>query len=218
MLPIVPRPFRRAARPAPPPRAALAAAALALVVACASAEAARPATAPTPEEGARAFYGKVVRLGIRGVPDATQLREIAPAVSSSLARALRDAAGAERRHRKATGNREPPLWEGDVFSSLFEGPTEATVDRCQTEGDHAQCIASLSFRDYFGGSHRWNDRAIMVRERGRWVVDDIAYEARWAFGNKGTLRANLADVVAQAPKDGGKGASATGKSSRARGR
>jgi hypothetical protein len=216
----------RAPRPRPPdataralrPRPLGAAIAIVLLSVAFPGNAARPAPAATPEEGARSFYAKVVALKARGVPDRAQQRQLAPTISSALAAALRTAGDAEQRHRKATGNREPPLWEGDVFSSLFEGPTEASVDRCHAEGDHAQCVVSLSYRDYFGGSHRWNDRAILVRERGRWVVDDVGYEARWAFGNKGMLRENLRAATAQAPKDGGGKPSASGKGSRARGR
>jgi len=201
------------------PRPLLRIAIVAIVAACArTAGAAPPASPPVPEDGARAFYGKALALKVSGMPDRAQQRQLAPVVSQGLARALRAAADAEARHRQAAGNTAPPLWQGDPFSSLFEGPTEATVDRCQAEGEHAQCIVSLAYRDYFGGGHRWNDRAMLVRERGRWVVDDIAYEARWAFGNKGTLRANLAHVVAEAPAEARRRPSGAGRSSPARGR
>lgn len=201
--------------------------ALASIALAAPSHAARDKAPAPPEDGARAFYAKVLAVRARGIPDAAQRRALAPAISRALASDLREAAEAERRHRKAARNDAPPLVQGDVFSSLVDGAREANVERCMAEGDHAQCVASLGFRDAFGGALRWQDRALLVRERGRWVVDDVAYEARWPFANKGTLRAALHDVVAQAPppEQRGKGArpppravSEPAAASRARGR
>jgi hypothetical protein len=153
----------------------------------------------TPEGAARAFYQRVTPMRIAGLPGARQQRELAPLLSTALSRALREAAEAERRRERAKarpGDRAP---RGNPFTSLAEGAREASVERCFAEGDHAQCPVSLSFRDAFGATQRWQDRAVLVREKGRWLIDDIAYEARWPYANKGTLSRTLKAIAGSAP-------------------
>lgn len=160
------------------------------------------ATAPaaTPEDGARAFYAVYLAARVMGLPTVAAQRRFAPTLSTSLASALAAAGAAEDRHFKATKNQEPPLWEGDPFTSLFEGAQRAKVERCRVDGERAECDVALGFRDPRSRVEQsWHDRARLVRERGGWVVDDIAYGGGWDFGPKGTLKANLAQVAAYKP-------------------
>jgi len=158
------------------------------------------AAGATPEAGARAFYA-VYRAGkIMGMPSAAQQRRLAPVVSADLAAALKAGAEAEERHFRATKNQEPPLWEGDAFTSLFEGAQKADVGACSESGPLAECDVALLYRDPATRKEQhWHDRARMVRERGQWVVDDIAYGGTWDFGPKGTLRDNLKATAAYRP-------------------
>ena len=133
------------------------------------------AAGATPDAGARAFYAIYAAARVMGLPSAAQQRRLAPVVSTELAAALRAAGEAEERHFRATKNQEPPLWEGDPFSSLFEGAQQAAVGVCGETGERADCDVALSARDPATRKQtRWHDRALLVRERGQWVVDDIA--------------------------------------------
>ncbi len=154
------------------------------------------AAAGTAEDAARAFYAVYISAKVSGVPSRREQLRFAPALSERLTSSLRAASDAEARHLKATKNQEPPLWEGDIFSSLFEGATRADVGHCTVSGDSAQCDVTLAYRDAATGAEQtWHDRAVLVRERGVWLVDDIAYGATWSFGPKGTLRANLEEIA-----------------------
>ena len=108
------------------PALAVILAALAALAACARADS--PAAPELPGRAVRAFYAERQRLGVAGAPNAEQLAALAPLVSDTL-RALLDAA---RRLRDAESARapeeKPPFVEGDLFSSLFEGPTAFAVD------------------------------------------------------------------------------------------
>jgi hypothetical protein len=158
------------------------------------------AAGATPDAGARAFYAVYASAKVMGIPSAAQQRRLAPVVSAELAAALRAAGDAEERHFKATKNQEPPLWEGDPFSSLFEGAQQAAVGTCAQTGERADCDVVLTARDPATRKQtRWHDHALLVRERGQWVVDDIAYGGSWDFGPKGTLRANLKETAAYRP-------------------
>jgi hypothetical protein len=144
----------------------------------------------TPEPPARvvrAFYDTRLRLAVDGAPSAEQLAALAPLVSDTL-RALLDSA---RRLRDAEAARapdeKPPFVEGDLFSSLFEGPTAFTVD---TAALGPRVPVHLTRADDSGRSE-WTDRVVVREERGRWVVDDVEYGGTWQFANKGTLRASL---------------------------
>ena len=74
------------------------------------------------------------------------------------------------------------------------------MGRCTTRGEAAHCVVTLMIRDPVTGiDHRWRDTAIVRRERGTWVVDDVEYGARWPWANSGTLRANLQASFAPPP-------------------
>ena len=152
--------------------------------------------AGAPDEAARAFYAVYISARVSGVPSRRDQLRFAPTISERLASALLAASDAEARHLKSTKNQEPPLWEGDVFSSLFEGATRAEVGNCAMTGERAQCDVTLAYRDAATRNEQtWHDRVVLVRERGVWLVDDIAYGATWSFGPKGTLRANLEEIA-----------------------
>ncbi|HEY3178221.1 MAG TPA: DUF3828 domain-containing protein [Casimicrobiaceae bacterium] len=158
------------------------------------------AAAPRPADATLAFYATYRDTKMAGLPSPTQLRRFLPVISTALAKDLRAASAAEARHFKATKNEEPPLWEGDVFTSLFEGAQRANIVQCTIDGDRAQCDVALEYREREGAiDQQWQDQALLVRERDRWVVDDIRYGGTWDFGPKGTLRANLREIASYGP-------------------
>lgn len=154
------------------------------------------AAAPTPAGATRAFYDAYLAAQVRGIPDAKTRAVFAPLISGALDKALADADAAEQLHLKLTKNEEPPLVEGDPFSSLFEGATSYKLGKCEEKGETATCAVDLT---YAGARDEkptdWTDKAILVKEGGGWVVDDLDFGATWDFGNKGRMRDLLAEVA-----------------------
>lgn len=150
----------------------------------------------TPAAATRAFYDTYLAAKVRGIPDARTRALFTPLISGALDKALADAGAAEALHLKLTKNEEPPLVEGDPFSSLFEGATSYKLGKCEEKGRTATCAVELT---YAGAPDEkptdWTDRAILVKERGGWVVDDLDFGATWDFGNKGRVRNLLAEVA-----------------------
>ncbi|HKU96011.1 MAG TPA: hypothetical protein VJR58_12080 [Vineibacter sp.] len=162
-----------------------------------SAVAAPPSGAPS--EAAGTFYAAYLKLPRGGVPNAEQRRSLQAVLSPALERLLAAADAAEARHAKRTRNEVPPLVEGDLFTSLFEGATRATVVTCSHEAKAAICVVALSYKD--GRSETaWQDRVHLVPGGGRWVVDDIEYAGGWDFARRGRLSETLKAVIREADR------------------
>ena len=136
---------------------------------------------------ANAFYSQAASKGLSGIgiPDAPARARLAPLLTSRLAKQMADAATAQARFT-AKHKDSPPLIEGDIFSSLFEGPTAWKVGACSGDAKIARCRVSLSRQDPGQKPVSWTDTLVLANDGG-WKVDDLAYDADFAFGNTGTL-------------------------------
>ena len=159
------------------------------------------AQGPGPDRVATGFYKLYLQLKPRGIPDASTRKEFKPYLTASLADELKRAELAEEAHRKATQDMEPPLLEGDPFTSLFEGATSYKVDSCTVEGARAYCDVDLAFVAEAGARPTtWTDKLALVNRVGGWRVDDVQFGGAWDFAQHGSLRASLRDVIRQAGK------------------
>lgn len=129
-----------------------------------------------------------------GVPSASDRAKYAPFLSPSLEKLLVDAEAAELRFAKANKN-SPPLIEGDLFSSLFEGATSLQVGVCSGDARTGQCAVRLEYAEADSKPIDWTDTVYLVNTPGGWRVDDIAYGGNWAFGNKGRLSETLKQTI-----------------------
>lgn len=152
----------------------------------------------SPPAAARAFYGIYLRLPHDGVPGASARAHLRPVVSARLGALLARADAAEREHTRRTHNQEPPILEGDVFTSLFEGAGRFKVEGCQAWPARAICSVALSYSSPHDKPAHWRDRVVLVHAAGGWRVDDVVYGGTWAFGNKGRLSDSLKSVVSEA--------------------
>src|SRR5262249_52134763 len=143
------------------------------------------------------------------IPDATERLRYSPVLSPRLNKQLADAAAAQGRLTAKVRNAVPPMLEGDIFSSLFEGATTWKIGACQTDtrmGDSrsARCPVSLSYvpppAPKAQKPANWNDTVLLVKTPKGWKVDDVIYDAGFAFGNTGRLSGMLEMVVAANPK------------------
>jgi hypothetical protein len=155
-----------------------------------------------------ATYAAIPRSG--GIPGPAARARLAPLLSSRLAGMINAAAAAEARfHAKV--KQAPPLIEGDLFSSQFEGFQSYRVGACTAASAAGRCTVQLHYQSPglpSGSGARgqtnsqpvdWNDEILFIKAGGQWKVDDIAYKGAFAFGNTGLLSQTLAMVVRSAP-------------------
>jgi hypothetical protein len=160
--------------------------------------------AEDPAAAADAFYGVYNSQHAQGgIPDATVRVRYAPVLSPGLNKQLAAAASAQARLTAKVHNAVPPMLEGDIFSSLFEGATAWKVGACQVNAKTARCPVALSYTPPSAARPakptNWNDTLMLVNTPQGWKVDDVAYDAGFAFGNTGRLSAMLAMVVSSNP-------------------
>ncbi|MDR3497622.1 MAG: hypothetical protein P4L72_00180 [Parvibaculum sp.] len=156
------------------------------------------AASGSPEAATKAFYDAYLVQHVRGIPDASARAHFTPLISPALDKLLADADAAEKEHFERTKNQEPPLVEGDAFSSLFEGATSYKLGECSVKAATATCDVHLSYaEDKDAKPTGWVDQAVLAKRGEGWVLDDIVFGATWDFGNHGRMQ----DLLRQVPKD-----------------
>ena len=145
------------------------------------------------------FYYAYQSLPRGGIPSADRLPRLKPHVTPALYALLAEALAAETRHTEATKGTEPPLVEGDPFTSLFEGASAFEVGGCTEEGAAGRCAVDLTYKDG-SGKTAWQDTALLAKTAEGWRIDNIAYGGTWDFGNKGRLTDLLRSVAAETPQ------------------
>lgn len=137
------------------------------------------------------FYTAYMSVSHDGIPDGDARAKLAPYITPALEDLLDAGENAEARYAKDTHNESPPIIEGDLFTSLFEGATSYKVGACKAESDAGRCAVFLTYDDQSGEPQHWTDTAILKHTKDGWRIDDIAYGGHWAFGNKGRLTDTL---------------------------
>lgn len=151
-----------------------------------------------PADAASAFYA--VYSGFHpsgGIPDAAGRAKYAPTITPALEKLLADAESIETRFHQANKN-APPLLEGDIFTSMFEGATAVRLSDCMDGGEKASCAATLSYDDKSGKTVRWTDMVYLVMTTSGWRVDDIGYGGNWQYANRGKLSETLRQIITDA--------------------
>ncbi len=151
-------------------------------------------------DAANGFYGVYATFHPSdGIPDAAGRARYQPFLSPALDALLARGAQAEQGFAWADKG-APPLLEGDIFTSNFEGATAFKVGACSGDAKTGRCTVALAYDDR--GAHpgdkplAWNDTVYLVATTAGWRVDDIGYGATWAFGNKGRLTDTLKSAIA----------------------
>ena len=163
--------------------------------------------ADSPAAAVEAFYAVYGPLHVKGggIPDATERVRYTPVLSPRLNKQLAQAAAAQARLTAKVKNAVPPMLEGDIFSSLFEGANVWKVGACQVTGNAASCPVALSYDMPPAPGEKpqkpthWKDTVLLVQTPQGWKVDDVIYDAGFPFGNTGRLSGMLAMVVAANP-------------------
>lgn len=135
---------------------------------------------------------------VSGAPTKEQLTTLSPYLSDTL-RALLVAARKRNEADVARAPDEKPSFaEGDLFSSMFEGPNAADVLADSTRG--AGRVATVRMT-YTGAQPpiTWVDHVMLTHQGGQWVIDDVVYGGTWDFASKGTLRGSLLAALTGPP-------------------
>ncbi len=123
---------------------------------------------------------------------------LTPAFDAALAGAAEAERCAFARHRGS----EPPLIQGDVFSSLFE---KANVVRGMREsandGNRATWTLDFAYEDPASGAapFTWQDDVLLARVGDDWLIDDFVHRGDWEFSSRGSVRTALEAVARACP-------------------
>lgn len=159
----------------------------------------RPAASEAPQVVER-FYAELRSARVTGAPTAEQLARLAPYLGDSLQKLLAEARRLHDADETRAPDEKPAFADGDLFSSLFEGPTVVKVEGDSGQnGESHRVLAHMSF-DSAPAPTTWTDTAIVAPEDGRMVIQDIRYGGNWDFALKGTLRDQLTGARAGASK------------------
>ncbi|HWA13206.1 MAG TPA: hypothetical protein VHA15_08940 [Burkholderiales bacterium] len=135
---------------------------------------------------AERFYKARLEADVVGAPDEKQLKVLAPHLGRELRVLLEQARKRQLEDIARAPGDKPAFADGDLFSSLFEGPTSFKVGVDETTGDTHRVSVQLAY-DRQQPVVSWTDKVVVKNEDGRPVVVDIEYGGNWDFGNKGTL-------------------------------
>lgn len=155
-----------------------------------------PSTPRQTAEDFRAFY---FRDHGRGMPSSAELDKLAPLLTQKLQEQFKAAIEAHECHHAKAGNSEPPIVQGDLLTSLFEGATSGGVGPINTKGAHA--VAEMHWT--YGPSQfdtqptQWTDALLLERDNGLWRIADIEHRGTWDFAQKGLLSERLT-LIAEA--------------------
>lgn len=156
------------------------------------------ARGPNPSVVAQQFYDTVIAIGETGAPDSASLARLAPFLSDSLRTLLAEARRVHDAEALQAPDEKPSFADGDLYSSLFEGPTAATVAGEQATPPGVRIAMRLS-DGRANPPLSWTDTLMISKEYDHYVIHDIIYGGDWAFANRGSLRQWLAEALRDAP-------------------
>jgi len=136
------------------------------------------------------FYEMRLRLGRTGLPDEGEMKAYRAFLCPPLAASMDAARVRQRAFIDEHPDEKPPLVEGDLFSSLFEGVEVVTPVGTEVEGDSARVHLSMRFGQGDDAT-KWKDDALLAKDQGSWCIADIEYHGDWPFANKGKLSETL---------------------------
>lgn len=127
-----------------------------------------------------------------GIPSDAARAKYAPYITPALDHLLAKAEAAQKSFAKEHKS-APPLIEGDLFSSLFEGATAYKVRSCDAQS--ATCTVDLTNMGAKDKPVHWTDTLDLTKTAQGWRINDISYGGNWDFANRGRLTQTLHMVI-----------------------
>lgn len=148
-----------------------------------------------PAMTAQKFYSQYFANGSAGLPTDTQLTTFKPYISTELYQSLEDAKKRQQNEIKQHPDEKPSLIDGDLFSSLFEGPTSVDIPSIPVLPSANNVTLQANFTRTEQGKDilHWTDEIKMIKQNDSWVIDDLVYKGNWDFAAKSTLKKVLSD-------------------------
>jgi hypothetical protein len=155
-----------------------------------------PAQAGSLQSAAEQFMDWRLASGVRGAPDAAALRQLQPLLTPALHCLLQVADGHRSAMATAYPQDKPPFVGGDLFGSLFEGPSRYRIESVQPTRFTARVVVRLTYEP--GADTKpavWRDVLHLQRTPQGWRVSDVEYQGHWDFASRGRLRAGLVETL-----------------------
>ena len=132
------------------------------------------------------FYSKIISLHLSGLPDENNLSQILPYFSPEYKSLFTEAKQIQQEFIKSHPEEKPPWIEGDLFSSLFEGPDHFIIGTSKINQEEAQISVELENRQS-GKTVKWTDIVILKKIDSHWMISDILYKGKFEFKNGESL-------------------------------
>jgi hypothetical protein len=144
------------------------------------------------------FYAVITTSNLMDIPDKKDRDTLIPYISADFHSLLVRGSEAEKKYAASSKEPVPPMIEGSLFVSLFEGAD--SYGAITPENGNNSFLVELSYGDKPSGKNKmkWKDRVFLIRENKRWVIDDIELLGNWDFGRRGRLKNILREVIKNA--------------------
>ena len=143
-----------------------------------------------PARAAKRFLRAYQPLAATGMPKPPQLAALRPHLHPALRASLEEVSA-----QQATSACEgPPAIQGDLITSLAEGPNEFRVLACRIRAGTATCPVRFTYRGTPEGV-RWTDEIELRLQADRWVVQDVVQGAPWSGHSRLSSRLAEASTV-----------------------
>lgn len=140
-----------------------------------------------PASATRQFLLAYQPLASAGIPRPAQLTALRPHLGAAL-RPLLEQVSTQQAASTCEG---PPAIQGDLITSLFEGPNAFRVMDCRIRPGTATCPVRFTYRGTPEGMH-WTDEIELRLQADRWRVQDVVQGAPWS--GKSRLSSRLAEA------------------------
>jgi len=138
------------------------------------------------------FYNWRIQSHMTGVPDAKQIESMRPWISTELQSLLQDSSRrihlTDKQATKQVNKQPADFIDGDLFSSISQGPTSFRTGTAEALPDDAHIIPVRFVSGRQLPAINWTDRVKVINENGRYVVADIEYANHWQAGGGSLLR------------------------------
>lgn len=147
------------------------------------------------------FYTKVQENKLFSVPTEEEQKKLKPYVTTSLYNLFSTAVLAEKKEFKRSQGKEPPLFEGHLFSGVTEGFTNFYISTGEQGKNGSEIYVFLQYAQHFmpyyantPGIMEWKEKVEVKSEGEKCLVSNIFYSLE---NNTESLASVLASIVAQ---------------------